>query len=425
MFIHLDLMSVFGYMFNMNKNLNQRLNSMKLYSYESDIALLRSFKASKLKEILKSITYIDNISQANLKSIYDKDDLIKLLLDIDNKIKLNRKSYLYHLQMLEFGGDEDSSNSIHVGIEVQIANHKHMFYIDTGASMTVIKQTAAKSMYSQIEFINVTSTGFGGGGNVAADPALLKSMSIYPLLNTSMNEIASEMCINDVNCVILKNDGTLPADVSGILGMSFLSSLGSVLEFNFADKLISVDKCSTEFSQPMISPILSPLERLKRHETQASMYFGGLLVCKVYINNVEVDALLDIGSVSTFVNFLAFQSVYYSDNNIMNSNPNSFQLSNVVNQLESSGRSGQGLDGKLVPVKFYGIDSMRIGDSLEDSFILNLNKKQVSVAEITGLHFLGLANRPAIILGMDVLKSACSNIILDMKNSKVYFESIR
>ena len=155
--------------------------------------------------------------------------------------------------------------------------------------MNLIRQESVQRSGLESEQQMAYTLGLGGGGTVAAKKC------------TIQNVIVGDVKIS-METAILENNGALPTSAQGLLGLTFLQSLGEVVEFDFTN---------SQFRFGTRSALLSPSQLKDLHEIRTRRIHTGLIACDVYINDgaFPLSAMVDMGSAHTIANPLAVQAI--------------------------------------------------------------------------------------------------------------------
>jgi hypothetical protein len=195
-----------------------------------------------------------------------------------------------------------------------------------------------------------------------------------------------------VDVAILENAQALPKGAQGLLGLSFLQSLGEVVEFDFQKQL---------FRFGPREAFLSPQALQSLHEVKTRRIYTGLIAADIYVNDAPFPytAMIDMGSAHTIANPLAVEAI----------------TGNRLDQLPVSKNMCAGIDGRPVPMRSLFVSQIRVGSGLT-----NRGSMSIYAADIPGLSGVGLGDIPAVILGMDVLGRR--RLIIDITGNKMYME---
>eukprot|EP01041_Mallomonas_annulata_P005049 gene5049-10114_t len=353
-----------------SSKLNCQSNELDLSSILS--TEIKSMRATQIKKIL-----VEN--NIDTKGLFDKEDLAAVLLQLE----LSRRKSVSTLPLIDVTFAD--MKKTYKAINLIINNEKYLFMIDTGSSINLItKATRAKlSLNSSMQ--PTYTQGLGGGGTISAATVFIPE---YSILNKKYS----------MEAIVLENASILPPNAAGLLGLSFLSQLGTV-DFNFKEKTLS-------FGSSM--NILSPLQKNNFHEINTRRIFSGLMVTDIFLNgqSTPCTGMIDLGSVYTIANTLAVSSVGVD------------LLSLPISSTMCAGVDGRPM--KLRQLRLPG--GVKIGKSNPNS-ISNANSPHTNditifAADIVGLTQIGLGNLPALIIGIDVLGN--NRIIVDVNNNKIY-----
>lgn len=327
-------------------------------------------RASEIKRILTSIS-------ADTRALYDKEELGALLIKLEIESRGNgQKITSIPMPEVPLGNTPQT----YVGIDIEINNNKIRFMVDTGATMNLIRPDVIKQLGLSSEQQTAYTVGLGGGGTVAARKC-------------NIDNIRVGSKVISMEAAILDNPQSLPFTASGILGLSFLSSLGETVEFDFDNKV---------FKFGSRKAVLSPLEKSKFYEIKTRRIFSGLIATDIYINGqgTPYTAMVDMGSAHTIANSLAVKAVTGQE----------------LNDLPNSQNMCAGIDGKPVAMRNFNVNSVRVGDE----FLAQSPMPPIYAADIPGMMQIGLGNSPSFILGIDVIGK--NRLIFDIDSNRMYMK---
>ena len=155
--------------------------------------------------------------------------------------------------------------------------------------MNLIRQETVQRLGLISELQVAYTVGLGGGGTVAAKKCTIQ--------NVVVGDVAISM-----DTAILENNGALPNSAQGLLGLTFLQTLGEVVEFDFMN---------LQFRFGQRTALLSPSQLKDLYEIRTRRIYTGLIACDVYINDgpFPFTAMVDMGSAHTIANPLAVQAI--------------------------------------------------------------------------------------------------------------------
>ena len=139
----------------------------------------------------------------------------------------------------------------------------------------------------------------------------------------------------------------LPAEASGLLGLSFLSSIVNI------DEVTELDFKTNQLRVGPRSSILTPLSMSKLRCVRTFQLPNGLLVAKCDINDSEAVAMIDLGSSYTIANTIAIEKVF----------------NQKYTELPLSSRLLAGIDGRPIQMRCTEMNNFRIGDYQIDSSV--------------------------------------------------------
>ena len=318
---------------------------------------------------------------ADTRGLFDKAELSQLLVRLELESLAATSSALDKVTTLPIievpVGD---SSQTYVGIDLIIKNEKLRFMIDTGATMNLIRQETVSRLGLVSQQQVAYTVGLGGGGTVAAKKAIIPDVQVGRVSVT-------------VDVAILDNAQALPNTAQGLLGLSFLQSLGEVVEFDFTNK---------QFRFGPREAFLSAQQKQSLHEVSTRRIYTGLIASDIYVNDspFPFTAMIDMGSAHTIANPLAVEAI----------------TSDRLERLPDSKNMCAGIDGRPVTMKTLSVNKIQIGGSSAAS----RGPMGIYAANIPGMSDVGLGNIPAFILGMDVLGRR--RLLIDITGNKIYVE---
>eukprot|EP00547_Thalassionema_nitzschioides_P009217 CAMPEP_0194225876 /NCGR_PEP_ID=MMETSP0156-20130528/40556_1 /TAXON_ID=33649 /ORGANISM="Thalassionema nitzschioides, Strain L26-B" /LENGTH=408 /DNA_ID=CAMNT_0038958005 /DNA_START=147 /DNA_END=1373 /DNA_ORIENTATION=- len=323
------------------------------------------------------------------------------------------------------------------------------FMVDTAANINVINAQVAKEL--QLPVVGQAPGGVGSSG------AMMDGASIFSLGDTYLEKVLQPQITKDDDEEpsmfmqgLTASALTVASPASaGILSYAFLSCFEGGVEFKWGDtsKGMGISTSSGETNDTALVPslvfyggnddgkedglVLDQMTKVNISPTPVTM----LPTITILMNGFEVQALLDTGSPITVLNKAAAESAAIEtfekspDQTTKKSNP----FASVVNLFqEGKEQSMAAQRGELVmipgadgqPVCLYrSKDDVDIGFATSDGSSLKFKPSPVFVGDIPGLaalNGLGDDSPPAMILGMDVLRTR-SSMFLRAQSNEVYF----
>ena len=320
----------------------------------------------------------------------------------------------------------------YVGIDLVIQGETLRFMMDTGATMNLIRPDTVQRLGIRSEQQMAYTVGVGGGGSVASRQTTVPNVAVGtapPTFITLSAAILDQVPftvyrspfilhpssfilhpssfilhpspftrhpspltphLSSVTLVRFDQPKMLPESAEGLLGLTFLQSVGDVVEFDFQERCFRFG--------PRVA-MLSASRRNELHEVRTRRIYTGLIATDVYINGnaTPVTAMVDMGAAHTIANPLAVQAI----------------TGRGIDALPTTGNMCAGIDGRPVAMRTLAIDRIQIGGQLTAQGPLS-----VYAADIPGMSNVGLGTVPAIILGMDVLGR--SRLLLDIAGNSIY-----
>jgi len=198
----------------------------------------------------------------NAKGIFDRNDLLDLL--IDRKAKIADVTSYISLEQLSFG-DKNS----YIGLTIQISKEKLLFMVDTGATMNLIKREVSSRLGLAASAQQTYTVGSGGLGPIGSSTVAVE------------NGIIGSIQLS-FTAAVLENSNMIPSTASGLLGLGFLQSLAT----RFGPKtLLKFDFNSMRLQLGSRESLLTPLIQLNSFCVKSRRIYAGLLVVDVYIGN--------------------------------------------------------------------------------------------------------------------------------------------
>ena len=270
---------------------------------------IESMRASQIKKILTSI-------RADTKGLYDKADLARQLLKLELEAQAGGVKISVPMHEVSLGNTKQT----YVGLDLDIGGSRFRFMVDTGATMNIVRQETVTRLGASSRNLNTYTVGMGGGGEVAASQTRIDNIRLGG---------GDDGKVISMEAAILKNAQALPPSSEGILGISFLQSLGDVVEFDFD---------SAQFAYGNRKVILSPMKKQGFHEIPTRRIFSGLIVADMYVNDKSnpFTAMVDMGSAHTIANPLAVSAITNG--------------AKSLDTLPMSQNMCAGIDGRPVPV---------------------------------------------------------------------------
>lgn len=245
------------------------------------------------------------------------------------------------------------------------------FIIDTGAERTVVSRELAGSLRLS-----------------AGNPVSLTSMTGSSMVNTVVVPDLSIKSIGALHTVIAPSLEARDLGAVGLLGIDTLSK----------------HKVSIDFEAGTMT--VRPSERrdrnriLRRGEiiVTAKSLFGQLIVTDAYYENTRIQVVLDTGSQVTLGNSALRKRVGHK------------MKSAIPIQLTS-------VTGEKATADYTGVPHIRVGR-------LAFGTMPIAFADVAPFERFGLTKRPALLLGMDALRSF-AKVDIDFPNRQVRFEMPR
>ena len=195
------------------------------------------------------------------KGIFDKADLLDVLISYEKKIKESDLVSKIPLQNLYFGSDKN----VYIGINLKISKLDYLFMIDTGATMNLMKKEISTALGLTSSFQQTTTVGSGGVGLIGSSVVHVNSCKVG---NNTLN----------FNAAVLENSNTIPSSAAGLVGLGFLHALvgqpRTVLKFDFQKMLLLHGP--KEY-------LLTPSTELKAYPIEFKRIYAGLLAIDVYV----------------------------------------------------------------------------------------------------------------------------------------------
>lgn len=271
-------------------------------------------------------------------------------------------------ETLAIGGEELEARKLRSRLTVEVGVNDtgpYRFVVDSGADTSVIGERLAKALQLP-----------------AAGSALLngvtESRRVDRVLVSSLRLGSSEF--NDLQLPRL-NESDLGA--TGMIGLDALVEQRLMLDFD--KRRIAVEDAKKP--APQMDGEIVVTARLKR---------GQLILTQVRANGLSLDAVIDTGSEVTIGN-TALRNRIFKRKNLQ------------VQRVEVIGVTGAPATVELVVV-----DELRVGAVI-------LNNVPVAFADVPPFEVFGLQDRPALLLGTDMLENF-RRVSLDFRSRKVRFQ---
>lgn len=161
----------------------------------------------------------------------------------------------------------------------------------------------------------------------------------------------------------------------------------------FGDRLVDFDLPARRLA---LLPSGSPPPGLASRPVRAVPTTGGLLTVPIRIGTVEAVAVLDTGARKTKINWTLGR--------LLGIHPGSAAKGDII----------QGATNQAVETSLSALRDVRLGDRL-------LQSAPVLVADLPVFKAFGVADRPAVILGLDWLSE--TRLIIDFPERQVWFEA--
>lgn len=325
---------------------------------------IMSMKSGEIKKLLLE-------KRVNTKGVFEKAELAQLLFASSSSSSsraleipmFNVPFYGNKMPFAQPDSGEVSSKSF-IGIDVTIKGKPYRMVVDTGASMNLMKVSAAKDAQLEDTVVNTNTIGMGGTARIAASACVLDQ--------AILDSAPSPATVRDIQFAILNNGNALPESSTGLLGLTFLAKLGMV-EFDFSAQKLRFGMKSLDDDT---SYARVPMRNI----------FTGLIVADALFAGTPVIGLVDLGSTYTILNSMAVSLI-------------SKGAIDSLDKLPSSTLRVAGIDGNPVTLRRFIVpEGVAIGKFAIRSPI------SVYAADIDGLASIGLGpGIPCCILGMDVL----------------------
>lgn len=180
----------------------------------------------------------------------------------------------------------------------------------------------------------------------------------------------------------------LSKEIDGVLGVDWLD--GQRLEIGFRGKSLAITRSKNDVAKDGLVAVVPARRRL-----------GQLTIVDADLGGKSINAMIDSGSQMTLCN-AAVREMVASANRHSGQNPNYpiITLETVV---------GEYFSGELIYLPFLRLGGLRMGNV------------PVVFADMHVFDVWGLKNKPALVLGMDLL-TQFENVALDFGRSQVRFE---
>ncbi|RYD58847.1 MAG: hypothetical protein EOP60_02775 [Sphingomonadales bacterium] len=242
------------------------------------------------------------------------------------------------------------------------------FIIDTGAERTVVSRELAGSLRLN-----------------AGNPIQLTSMTGVSMVNTVVVPDLSIKSIGQLHTVIAPSLGARDLGAVGLLGIDTLSKHQVSIDFDAGTMTVRPSEKRDRTRAPRRDEIVITAKSL----------FGQLIVTDAYYAGTRIQVVLDTGSQVTMGNSALRKRV------------------------------GRGRMKKAFPIQLTSVTGERaIADYTEVPDIrvgrLAFGTMPVAFADVAPFERFGLTNRPALLLGMDALRSF-ARVDIDFPNRQVRF----
>ncbi|WP_157215979.1 retropepsin-like aspartic protease [Flavisphingomonas formosensis] len=258
----------------------------------------------------------------------------------------------------------DAVNRITVPVSIDGKGPYH-FVVDTGADRTVISRELAGALALKPGG-PVTMLSMGGVDQVPT--------AIVPGLQLSADRM------EDIRAPMLAESDL---SAQGLLGIDSLAAKRVVMDFR-ARQMTIVDA-----DQPEVRATDEIVVRARRR-------FGQLILVDADVDGESVAVIIDTGSQTTIGN-AALRSRLSRSNAI-----GSLQRINLISVM-----------GREIPAVYTQVQHVRVGG-------ITVNNMPIAFADAKPFHALGLTGRPALLLGMDVLRTF-DRVSVDFANKRVRF----
>ena len=264
--------------------------------------------------------------------------------------------------------DEDRADRMAVSVNIN-GRGPFAFIVDTGAERTVISRELADDL-----------------GLSPGNPAILHTMSgISPAETVIIDELGlSQLRVRRIVAPALSRRNL---GASGLLGIDSLQSRRVVLDF--ATRTITIVPATSREERSDADTIV----------VRARSRLGRLILVDVTLNGRKVSTVLDTGSQVTVGNDALKRLVLRNRANALVA---PIELTSVT--------------GGLVMADYAPVAGLRIGD-------LGFGSLPIAFADLHIFRQLGFDGKPALILGMDVLR-AFSRVSVDFANRTVRFKLV-
>lgn len=362
----------------------------------NDIALrVGDMRASQMKSLMKTIPELSN----TVKSMYEKGELMKVLLEYEDKLLKSSNVLSIPLHSVNYDHVKKTKNvPNYIGIDLLSAGvgTPDRFMVDTGATMNLCKASLLRDRPNDYLTQAVTSHGLSGTGTISAKTTTLQQLSVRDVDGVVH-------AVGSAPAAILENSQALPSEVQGLLSIKFLATVGNVIQFDFTNSKLNFHRGSGASN----SALLSPVKKLDMDTVQLIRGFDGLLTCDVYIeNNVgPIRSLVDIGSCYTIFNYQAVRLLGES----------------AVSRLKPTDVKVAGIDNSPVGLQALTLSRLSLGGNCEVVGSSGTGDFRVFVGEVAGLKavLLGSPTPAGAILGMDVFL-LYKTVTLDLSNNKMF-----
>lgn len=242
------------------------------------------------------------------------------------------------------------------------------FIIDTGAERTVVSRELAGSL-----------------GLNASNPVLLTSMTGVSTVKTVLVPDLSIQSIGLLHTVVAPSLEARDLGAVGLLGIDTLSKHQVSIDFEKGTMTV----------RPSEKRSLSRIYRRNEIVVTAKSLFGQLIVTDAYYGDTRIQVVLDTGSQVTM------------GNSALRKRIGSGRMKSAVPISLTS------VTGEKVTADYTGVPDIRVGR-------LAFGTMPVAFADVAPFKRFGLTKRPALLLGMDALRSF-AQVDIDFPNRQVRF----
>jgi len=346
-------------------------------SVEKDVAevteRVNAMRATAIKQALVS-------RGVDTRGLFDKAELAAALIRVELAAPAPAAQEDPSIRVVPmFEVSLGAAKQSYVGVDLVIKGTTLRFMMDTGSTMNLIRPDIVQRLGIGSASVSAYTVGVGGGGSVAS------RQTTIPNVGVGSTSVALDVAILD-------DPRMLPTSADGLLGLSFLQSLGDVVEFDFEN---------LQFRYGPRAAMLSTPRRLELQEVRTRRIYTGLIATDVYVNGgtAPLTAMVDMGAAHTIANPLAVQAI----------------TGKGLDALPASANMCAGIDGKPVAMRTLNLNRIQIGSQLTAQGPIS-----VYAADIPGMSAVGLGSIPAVILGMDVIGRR--RMLLDIVGNSLYVQ---